>query len=40
MTTGFLNERGALDVRWLLTLLVVAVVALGAGLAVGLWLGS
>jgi hypothetical protein len=37
---GFLNRVGAIDVRWLLTLLAVSVLALGAGFAVGLWLGS
>jgi uncharacterized membrane protein YtjA (UPF0391 family) len=29
-----------LDVRWLLTLLVVSLVAAAAGFGVGLWLGS
>lgn len=40
MKTGFLSSAGAIDVRWLLTLLAVSVVALGAGFALGLWLGS
>lgn len=40
MKTGILNRTGAIDVRWLLTLLAVSAVALGAGFALGLWLGS
>jgi hypothetical protein len=40
MNTGIPSRLGAIDVRWLLTLLAVSVIALGAGFAVGLWLGS
>jgi hypothetical protein len=40
MKTGFPNRAGAIDFRWLLTLLAVSAIALGAGFAVGLWLGS
>jgi hypothetical protein len=40
MKIGFLNRAGAIDVRWLLTLVAISVIALGAGFAVGLWLGS
>ena len=35
-----MNERGVVELRWLLTLLVVCVAALGAGFLVGYWLGS
>jgi hypothetical protein len=34
------DRSGAVDIRWLLTILAVAVLALGAGFAIGLWLGS
>ena len=34
------NREGALDVRWLLTILIISLIALGAGIALGLWLGS
>jgi hypothetical protein len=34
------RNAGAIDVRWLLTILIVSIVALGAGIAVGLWLGG
>jgi hypothetical protein len=35
-----MNERGVVEMRWLLTLLAVCVAALGAGFLVGFWLGS
>lgn len=34
-----LDRTGFIDYRWLLLVLVVAVVAAGAGFAVGQWLG-
>lgn len=34
------NPLGAIDVRWLLTVLVVCIAAGGAGFLVGMWLGS
>jgi hypothetical protein len=35
------NEfRGAVELRWLLTLLAVCVASLGVGLLFGFWLGS
>lgn len=34
------NERGAIDFRWLLLVLAVAVGSAGAGFLVGMWLGS
>ena len=34
------GRSGGIDVRWILTILVVSLVALAAGVALGLWLGS
>jgi hypothetical protein len=39
MRTGT-GEVGAVEMRWLLTLLGVCIAALGAGFLVGFWLGS
>lgn len=35
-----MDERGAVEIRWLLTLLVVCVAAVGGGFLLGFWLGS
>lgn len=34
------GNAGAIDVRWILTILIVSILALAAGIAVGLWLGG
>lgn len=34
------GRSGAIDVRWLLTILIVSLLALAAGVALGLWLGG
>lgn len=34
------RKAGAIDFRWLLTLLVISLIALAVGVALGLWLGS
>jgi hypothetical protein len=34
------DRGGAIDVRWILTVLVISLAALAAGAALGLWLGS
>ena len=40
-TTELRNREGAIDVRWLLTMiLIISLFALGAGIVLGLWLGS
>lgn len=39
-TTELRNREGAIDVRWLLTILIISLFALGAGIVLGLWLGS
>jgi hypothetical protein len=35
-----MNERGEMELRWLLVMLVVCLAALGAGFLVGFLLGS
>ncbi len=35
-----MDSGGAVQLRWLLTLLLICLGALGAGLLVGFWLGS
>lgn len=35
-----MNEAGAVEARWAITLLVVCLLALGAGVLFGFWLGS
>lgn len=35
-----MNDMGAVELRWLLTLLAVCVTALGGGFLLGFWLGS
>ena len=35
-----MDERGAVELRWLLAMMVVCVAALGAGFLVGFLLGS
>jgi hypothetical protein len=35
-----MDERGAVELRWLLTMIAVCVAALGAGFLVGFLLGS
>ena len=40
MQSGGEDRSGAVDVRWILTILVISLAALAAGAALGLWLGS